>query len=77
MTEELFREDSYLKTCDAMVVAVGEEGVVLDRTVFYPAGGGHCDRLVVGYGGTLRLLSVARELSGIKPFPEPASGRLR
>ena len=40
MTEELFREDAYLKTCTATVVAVTGEGVVLDRTVFYPLGGG-------------------------------------
>ena len=40
MTEELFREDSYLKSCDATVVALADEGVVLDRTVFYPTGGG-------------------------------------
>lgn len=40
MTDELFREDSYLKACEATVVAVTEEGIVLDRTVFYPTGGG-------------------------------------
>ena len=40
MTEELFREDSYLKECDAEVVAVDENGIVLNRTVFYPLGGG-------------------------------------
>ena len=40
MTEELFREDSYLKDCEATVVASGPEGIVLDRTVFYPMGGG-------------------------------------
>ncbi|UUX51519.1 alanyl-tRNA editing protein [Nisaea acidiphila] len=40
MTEELFREDSYLKSCTAKVVSAGPEGVVLDRTVFYPTGGG-------------------------------------
>jgi len=40
MTEELFRDDSYLKSCEATVVAVHGNGVVLDRTVFYPAGGG-------------------------------------
>lgn len=40
MTEELFREDSTLKTCQATVVAVTDEGLVLDRTVFYPTGGG-------------------------------------
>lgn len=40
MTEELFRQDSYLKECRARVVSVGEQGIVLDRTVFYPLGGG-------------------------------------
>ncbi len=40
MTEELFREDSYLKSCEATVTAVSEAGIVLDRTVFYPMGGG-------------------------------------
>ena len=40
MTEELFREDSYLQECDASVVASGDDWVALDRTVFYPLGGG-------------------------------------
>jgi misacylated tRNA(Ala) deacylase len=40
MTEELFREDAYLKTCEARVIAADETGIRLDRTVFYPMGGG-------------------------------------
>ena len=40
MTESLFREDSYLKDCNATVVSADGESVVLDRTVFYPMGGG-------------------------------------
>ncbi len=40
MTEEIFRRDAYAKTCEAVVVAVDETGVRLDRTVFYPTGGG-------------------------------------
>lgn len=41
MTDELFRTDAYLTTCDATVVSVNERGgIELDRTVFYPTGGG-------------------------------------
>lgn len=40
MTQELFRQDAYLRETPATVVATGEQGVVLDRTVFYPLGGG-------------------------------------
>lgn len=40
MTIELFREDGYLRHCDATVTAVGDAGVCVDRTVFYPEGGG-------------------------------------
>ena len=40
MTEALFRDDAYLTEATATVTAVTEAGVVLDRTVFYPTGGG-------------------------------------
>jgi misacylated tRNA(Ala) deacylase len=40
LTAELFREDSYIRECDATVVAVDDTAVILDRTVFYPLGGG-------------------------------------
>ena len=40
MTEALFREDAALLRCEATVLAVDEGGIVLDRTVFYPLGGG-------------------------------------
>ena len=40
ITDELFRDDSTLLSCEATVVAVDEAGIVLDRTVFYPTGGG-------------------------------------
>jgi misacylated tRNA(Ala) deacylase len=49
MTEELFRSDSYLKMCEASVVSADGDGIVLDRTVFYPVGGGQ-----PGDTGTLR-----------------------
>jgi len=50
MTLELFREDGYLKQCDARVVACEGNKLALDQTVFYPMGGGQ-----QGDTGVLRL----------------------
>ncbi len=49
MTEELFREDATLLSCDATVLAIDDSGIVLDRSVFYPLGGGQA-----GDSGELR-----------------------
>ncbi len=40
MTEEIFRQDAYARSCEATVTKVDEAGIALDRTVFYPEGGG-------------------------------------
>ena len=50
MTEEIFRGDAYARQCTATVLSVGEQGIVLDRTVFYPQGGGQA-----GDSGVLAL----------------------
>ncbi|MCR4467599.1 alanyl-tRNA editing protein [Burkholderia sp. SCN-KJ] len=50
MTQALFRDDAYLTQCEAVVTAVGEDGIRLDRTVFYPLGGGQA-----GDSGALTL----------------------
>ncbi|MGB0747933.1 MAG: alanyl-tRNA editing protein [Magnetospiraceae bacterium] len=39
-TEEIFRADAYARDCTATVIAVDIRGILLDRTVFYPTGGG-------------------------------------
>ena len=52
MTELLFRDDAYARSCAARVVAADERGIRLDRTVFYPTGGGQ-----PGDQGVLRLAS--------------------
>lgn len=57
MTEEIFRNDAYAKRCEATVTVVGEQGVQLDRTVFYATGGGQ-----PGDTGILRLAD-GRELA--------------
>jgi misacylated tRNA(Ala) deacylase len=40
LAELVFRDDPYLAACEATVVSVHENAVELDRTVFYPLGGG-------------------------------------
>jgi len=40
MTEEMFRDDAYAKACEATVEHVDAAGIRLNRTVFYPEGGG-------------------------------------
>jgi len=41
MTEPLFKRDAYLKEVAATVVEINDRGgIVLDRTIFYPTGGG-------------------------------------
>ena len=54
MTELIFREDGYARSCTARIVAADERGIRLDRTVFYPTGGGQ-----PGDTGVLRLPSGA------------------
>jgi misacylated tRNA(Ala) deacylase len=55
VTEELFREDATLLNCTATVLARHAAGLVLDRTVFYPLGGGQA-----GDAGTLTTSGGAR-----------------
>jgi len=40
MTEEIFRSDGYARECEATVTGLDAQGIRLDRTVFYPLGGG-------------------------------------
>jgi len=58
MTEELFRDDATLDECGAIVLAVDPAGIQLDRTVFYPQGGGQAgDRgaLVLAGGASIAI----------------------
>jgi hypothetical protein len=69
----LFREDSYLKECDATVVAIEcNGGIVLDRTVFYAASGGQ-----PADPGTLTAASIAiisASFAVMASLSRPASG---
>jgi misacylated tRNA(Ala) deacylase len=51
VTEELFLYDSYLREFDARVVELSGREVILDRTAFYPGGGGQPpDKGTLGVG---------------------------
>lgn len=54
-TQALFRDDAYLTRCEASIAAIDEQGILLDRTVFYPLGGGQA-----GDMGTLTLADGTR-----------------
>lgn len=63
MTELLYLQDSYLKEFDARVVATAENAVELDRTVFYPRGGGQPsdEGTLEADGQVYRVLEVVRQ----------------
>ena len=70
MSEELFREDASLAECRAVIQAVDARGVQLDRTVFYPQGGGQA-----GDAGELRLAD-GRKLAVVDTRKGEAQGEI-
>ena len=64
MTALLFRDDPYARECEAIVVGVTEQGIVLDRTVFYPQGGGQPGDVGVLADGDGRELAIANAVYG-------------
>ncbi len=78
MTEALYHTDAYLKEFDAVVTAVEGQALALDRTAFYPAGGGqpHDTGLLTDGARTWRVTKVRKagpdvwhELDGEAPAP--------
>lgn len=78
-TALVFRDDAYARACEATVVSVRENIVVLDRTVFYPLGGGQPGD--TGRIGGLRVTdtrkgeddTVLHIVEPGAPLPEPGS----
>ena len=61
--ELIFRDDAYQKSCQATVTAVDGTGIRLDRTVFYPTGGGQpgdVGILRLEDGGSLRIVEARK-----------------
>ncbi len=63
MTQDLFRTDAYLRQCTATVTAISAQGIVLDRSVFYPLGGGQggdTGALVLADGSELAIIDTRK-----------------
>lgn len=79
-TELLFRDDAYLARAAARVVAAHEHGIELDRTIFYPLGGGQPgdSGVMVRDGGERIAIADTRkgETAGsVLHIPAPGSSR--
>jgi misacylated tRNA(Ala) deacylase len=76
-TELLFRNDAYLRSTSATVVAVGERGIELDRTIFYPLGGGQAGDagvMVRADGQRVAILDTRKGESAGRVLHVPAPG---
>ncbi len=67
MTEELFREDATLRTCTATITVIDERGIQIDRTVFYPLGGGQAGDTGLLRAADGRVLAIADTRKGTEP----------
>ncbi len=77
MTEQLFREDSYLQSCEATVTAVVDGGIELDRTVFYATGGGQpgdTGWLDLADGSRIQIIDTVKDRDGGAHLHVPADG---
>jgi misacylated tRNA(Ala) deacylase len=64
MTDELFRDDAYARSCEAEILALLDGGVCLDRTVFYCTGGGQPGdrgRLLLADGAALEVIDTIKD----------------
>jgi misacylated tRNA(Ala) deacylase len=61
--ELLFRDNAYLQDCTATVTAADETGIRLDRTVFYPTGGGQpgdIGQLLLADGNSIEIVDTLK-----------------
>src|SRR5260370_29448143 len=71
-THRLELDDQTLRTWDATVLAAGPDGIVLDRSAFYPGGGGQPpDDGVLLWGGVATRIVGARKAADLYLLPVP------
>lgn len=75
-TEELAPKDSYLASAEGRVLGVAEDGLFLDRTVFYARGGGQPGDIgtISWDGGSAEVIDTIRREG--KPFHIVADGSM-
>ena len=67
MTVEIFQDDAYARTTEAQILAVSDDGIVLDQTVFYPEGGGQPgDRgsIILGDDSAITIVDTHKNQAG-------------
>lgn len=75
MTETVYRDDPYARHCHAQVLAVDARGVLLDRTVFYPTGGGQpgdSGQLILADGRAVPIVTTTRDKDTGEHWHQPA-----
>jgi misacylated tRNA(Ala) deacylase len=71
-THRLELDDQSLREWDAVVLAAEPDGIVLDRSAFYPGGGGQPpDHGVLLWGGVQTRIAGARKADDLYLIPEP------
>lgn len=77
MTEALFRADAYLRETPAKVLCAEPRGIALDRTVFYPQGGGQGGDqgdLILHGGETIAIVNTVYDADRKTILHLPAEG---
>ena len=65
MTELLYMHDKYVREFEATIIESGEDFIVLDRSAFYPEGGGQSgDRGSISMGDVIAKVSGTRKVEG-------------
>jgi len=75
LSKELFRQDSYLRTCSAVVTLADDNSVCVDQTIFYPLGGGQPGDTgtMVWDTGSARIVDTRNSPEGIRHLLEEGS----